>query len=44
MTKDEFKKEIKELINRMIDSIDDYQELKRIFDYVHRIFIHRTGN
>lgn len=37
------RKETKELINRMVDSIDDTKELKRIFDYVHRIFLRRTG-
>lgn len=37
------RKETKELINRMVDSIDDIKDLKRIFDYVHRIFLRRTG-
>ena len=35
--------ELKELIIRMLDSIDDNRKLRRIYDYIHRIFINRTG-
>lgn len=35
--------ELKELIIRMLNSINDNRKLQRIYDYVHRIFINRTG-
>lgn len=37
------KKERKELISRMLEQIDDDHFLKKIFDYVHKYFIRRTG-
>lgn len=33
----------KELIIKMLDKIDDASHLKRIYDFVHRFFIRRTG-
>lgn len=36
--------EYKQLIIRMLEKITSEKDLKRIFDYVHHIFIHRTGN
>jgi len=35
--------ERKELIIRMLEVINDSEQLKRIFNYVHNIFIRRTG-
>ena len=37
------KKERKELIVKMVEQIEDDIFLKRIFDYVHKYFIRRTG-
>lgn len=36
--------EYKQLIIRMLEKLNSKKDLKRIFDYVHHIFIHRTGN
>lgn len=35
--------EYKKYIIEMIQHIDDNQHLKRIFNYVHKYFIRRTG-
>lgn len=35
--------ELKQLINRMLDAIEDNQQLLRIFRYIHKQFIRRTG-
>lgn len=32
----------KELIIKMLDSITDSQQIKKIFDFVHEIFIRRA--
>ena len=36
-------KEYKKYIIEMIQKIDNAQHLKRIFNYVHKYFIRRTG-
>lgn len=36
--------EYKQLIIRMVLKLASEKDLKKIFDYVHHIFIHRTGN
>lgn len=35
--------EYKQFIIEMVQKIDNVNHLKRIFDYVHRFFIRRTG-
>ena len=37
------KEEYKQLIIEMIQKIDNLNHLRRIFNYVHRFFIRRTG-
>lgn len=37
------KEEYKQFIIEMVQKIDNVNHLKRIFDYVHRFFIRRTG-
>lgn len=37
------KTKYKEYIIRMLDQIDDIDHLKRIYNYVHKFFIRRTG-
>lgn len=37
------KLQYKEYIIRMIEQIDDIDYLKRIYNYVHKFFIRRTG-
>lgn len=39
MKKDEYK----QCIIEMVQKIENIEHLKRIFDYVHRLFIRRTG-
>lgn len=39
MEKDTYKKRIIEMINK----IDNISHLKRIYEYVHKFFIQRTG-
>lgn len=35
--------EIRELIKRMVDAIEDNKKLQQIFNYIHRIYIRRAG-
>lgn len=35
--------EYKKLVDRMMKEINDEKDLKRIFNYIHKIFIRRAG-
>lgn len=37
------KEDYKKLIDRMMKEINDKEDIKRIFNYIHKIFIRRTG-
>lgn len=38
------KTDYKKYIIKMIEKIDDTSHLKKIYEYVHRFFIRRTGD